>query len=51
MIHTNRIYDSLESPDGSRFFVERLWPRGMNKETLHLDGWLKEVAPSDTLRR
>ena len=34
-----------------RFLVERLWPRGMKKETLQMTRWLKEMAPSDTLRR
>ncbi|MGC1107713.1 MAG: DUF488 family protein, partial [Candidatus Acidiferrales bacterium] len=34
-----------------RYLVERLWPRGMKKESLQLDGWLKHVAPSDALRR
>ena len=31
--------------------MDRLWPRGLKKETLKLDGWLKDVAPSDALRR
>ncbi len=39
------------SDDGVRFVVDRLWPRGMRREALHLDGWLKDVAPSDALRR
>jgi uncharacterized protein YeaO (DUF488 family) len=51
MIRIKRVYDSLESTDGSRFLVERLWPRGIKKESLPLDGWLKDVAPSDALRR
>ncbi len=51
MINVKRVYDTSEPDDGIRFLVERLWPRGIKKEALHLDGWLKEVAPSDSLRR
>ncbi|HWP49474.1 MAG TPA: DUF488 domain-containing protein [Candidatus Limnocylindrales bacterium] len=51
MIQTKRIYEPPEPRDGKRFLVERLWPRGIKKETLQMDGWLKEVAPSDDLRR
>jgi uncharacterized protein YeaO (DUF488 family) len=51
MIYLKRVYDRPEPMDGPRFLVERLWPRGMKKATLHLDGWLKEAAPSDALRR
>jgi uncharacterized protein YeaO (DUF488 family) len=46
-----RVYDPAEAGDGARFLVERLWPRGIRKEALKLDGWLKEVGPSDGLRR
>jgi uncharacterized protein YeaO (DUF488 family) len=51
MIYLKRDYDRSEPTDGDRFLVERLWPRGMRKATLHMTLWLKEVAPSDTLRR
>jgi uncharacterized protein YeaO (DUF488 family) len=51
MIRIKRVYDPRDSEDGPRFLVERLWPRGMKKEALHLDEWLKDVAPSDALRR
>jgi uncharacterized protein YeaO (DUF488 family) len=51
MIRVRRVYDSPEAGDGTRFLVERLWPRGMKKESLRMDAWLKEVAPSDALRR
>ncbi len=51
MICVKRVYDSPAADDGARFLVERLWPRGMKKEALHMDGWPKEVAPSDALRR
>jgi uncharacterized protein YeaO (DUF488 family) len=51
MIRLKRVYEPPEAADGTRFLVERLWPRGMRKATLSLDGWLKDVAPSDALRR
>jgi uncharacterized protein YeaO (DUF488 family) len=51
MIRIKRVYDPLDRADGTRFLVERLWRRGMKKATLQLDGWLKDVAPSDALRR
>lgn len=51
MIRLKRVYDPPEKDDGKRFLVERLWPRGMKKEALQLDGWLKEVSPSPELRR
>jgi uncharacterized protein YeaO (DUF488 family) len=50
MIQVKRVYDPYDPDDGPRFLVDRLWPRGMKKENLHMDGWLKEVAPSDVLR-
>src|SRR6185369_2565287 len=51
MIRLKRVYESTDSHDGRRYLVERLWPRGMNKERLVLEGWLKDVAPSDDLRQ
>ena len=51
MITTKRVYESPAPNDGKRFLVERLWPRGVKKETLQMDAWVKEVAPSDALRR
>jgi uncharacterized protein YeaO (DUF488 family) len=51
MIRLKRVYDPVEPADGRRFLVERLWPRGVRKDDLRLDGWLKDVAPSDALRR
>ena len=51
MIRTRRVYDATASGEGQRFLVERLWPRGMKKEALALDDWLKDVAPSAALRR
>jgi len=51
MIHLKRVYDPPEITDSRRFLVDRLWPWGIKKEVLRLDGWLKDVAPSDELRR
>lgn len=50
MIRVKRTYDPPEPDDGPRFLVDRLWPRGMKKESLQMNEWLKEVAPSDGLR-
>lgn len=51
MIQLKRVYEPPDSHDGRRFLVERLWPRGMKKESLAMEGWLKDVAPSDALRQ
>jgi len=45
-----RAYDD-EIPAGRRFLVDRVWPRGVTKEDLHLDGWIRDAAPSTELRR
>jgi len=50
VIRLKRVYDRASSDDGARFLVERLWPRGVRKNRLRLDGWLKDVAPSPALR-
>jgi uncharacterized protein YeaO (DUF488 family) len=51
MIHLKRVYDKRELQDGTRFLVERLWPRGLRKADVHMDGWQKEAGPSDQLRK
>ncbi len=51
MISIKRVYDVPEEKDGKRFLVERLWPRGMRKSELIMDGWLKDPAPSTQLRQ
>lgn len=51
MILLKRAYDRASSKDGRRYLVERLWPRGINKASLPLNGWLKDVAPSTELRK
>ena len=50
-LQTKRIYDPPAPDDGTRVLVDRLWPRGVSKEKAKLDLWLKEIAPSDELRR
>ena len=51
MIRLKRAYDAMSRSDGTRFLVERLWPRGVSKAALQLDAWLKEVGPSTALRK
>lgn len=51
MIKAKRIYLPAEPSDGYRVLVDRLWPRGITKETARLDEWLKDIAPSPDLRR
>ncbi|MBI4334176.1 MAG: DUF488 domain-containing protein [Chloroflexi bacterium] len=51
MIKLKRAYKPAAPDDGPRFLVDRLWPRGLKKEELKLAAWLKEVAPSNELRK
>lgn len=46
-----RVYEPAADDDGRRILVDRLWPRGLTKEKAAVDLWLKEVAPSDELRK
>jgi uncharacterized protein YeaO (DUF488 family) len=46
-----RIYDVVEPSDGYRVLVDRIWPRGVSKEKAGIDLWMKEIAPSDQLRK
>lgn len=50
-ILVKRVYAASEPADGTRVLVDRLWPRGLSKEKAGIDAWLKEIAPSDTLRQ
>jgi len=50
-LKTKRIYDAPSPDDGTRVLVDRLWPRGISKQRAKLDLWLKEIAPSDELRK
>ena len=46
-----RVYELKADPQGYRVLVDRLWPRGLRKETLRLDRWAKEAAPTPDLRK
>jgi uncharacterized protein YeaO (DUF488 family) len=50
-VAVKRVYDEHGSSDGTRVLVDRLWPRGISRERAAADLWLKDVAPSDALRR
>ena len=49
-VQSKRVYDPVSRSDGRRYLVERLWPRGISKDSLRLTEWLKDVAPSPDLR-
>jgi uncharacterized protein YeaO (DUF488 family) len=51
MIKLKRIYERPEVTDGLRILVDRLWPRGVRRSTANVDIWIKEVGPSDELRK
>jgi uncharacterized protein YeaO (DUF488 family) len=50
MIRVKRVYEPAEKIDGVRFLVDHLWPRGLKKEALHVERWIKSVSPSNDLR-
>jgi uncharacterized protein YeaO (DUF488 family) len=51
VIRIKRVYDDPDRSDGRRVLVDRLWPRGLSKNTAAIDEWMPEVAPSNDLRR
>jgi uncharacterized protein YeaO (DUF488 family) len=51
MIKLKRVYDTIDESDGYRILVDRLWPRGLSKNKVEVDEWLKDIAPSDRLRK
>ena len=51
MIQLKRVYEKRDRQDGTRFLVERLWPRGLRKDEVQMDGWQKEAGPSVQLRK
>ncbi|MBI5191718.1 MAG: DUF488 family protein [Nitrospirae bacterium] len=51
VIHIKRAYDPPEGSDGARILVDRLWPRGLKKEDAAIRLWLKDIAPSEKLRK
>jgi uncharacterized protein YeaO (DUF488 family) len=50
-IQIKRVYDKPAASDGCRVLVDRIWPRGLRKEDAKIDVWLKEMAPTTTLRK
>jgi uncharacterized protein YeaO (DUF488 family) len=50
MIILKRVYEPAARADGYRILVERLWPRGLTKQSARIDLWLKEISPSPELR-
>jgi uncharacterized protein YeaO (DUF488 family) len=50
-IQIKRVYERYSKSDGFRILVDRLWPRGLTKEAAHVDVWIKEIAPSNELRK
>jgi len=50
-VSLKRAYEKPSRSDGTRVLVDRLWPRGLTKQAAALDAWLKDVAPSNGLRR
>lgn len=51
MVRVKRVYEKASKDDGWRVLVDRLWPRGLTKEAARADVWVKDVAPSDALRK
>lgn len=51
MIKIKRIYDPATDDDGKRILIDRLWPRGLKKDDAKIDEWIKDIAPSDELRK
>ncbi|MEN6622531.1 MAG: DUF488 domain-containing protein [Smithella sp.] len=50
-IKLKRAYETPQEGDGFRILVDRLWPRGVSRDSAHIDLWLKEIAPSTDLRK
>jgi len=46
-----RVYEETSKADGYRILVDRIWPRGIKKSEANIDLWLKEIAPSNELRK
>ena len=51
MIKIKRAYEKPSKEDGYRILVDRLWPRGITKNKARIDLWLKDISPSDELRK
>ena len=51
MVAIKRAYEPSSRNDGTRILVDRLWPRGLKKEDAHIEKWMRELGPSNELRR
>ncbi len=51
MIKIKRVYEVADKSDGTRILVDRLWPRGLSRDKVRMDIWLKDIAPGDELRK
>jgi uncharacterized protein YeaO (DUF488 family) len=51
MVTIKRAYEPSSRNDGTRILVDRLWPRGLKKEATHVEKWMRELGPSNELRR
>jgi len=51
VIQLKRVYDPAEPTGGRRILVDRLWPRGLKRQEAKIDEWMREIAPSDGLRK
>ncbi|MFS1522798.1 DUF488 domain-containing protein [Microbulbifer sp. 2304DJ12-6] len=51
IIKVKRVYEEAKEEDGERVLVDRLWPRGLSKEKSKIDKWIKEISPSNELRK
>jgi uncharacterized protein YeaO (DUF488 family) len=50
-VQIKRVYEKAAAGDGVRVLVDRLWPRGITKTAARIDRWMKDLAPSDELRK
>jgi len=51
VIKIKRAYEEPEEKDGVRILIDRIWPRGISKETIKINKWIKDLAPSNDLRK
>lgn len=50
-LYIKRVYDTPSEEDGFRVLVDRLWPRGLSREQVKFDEWIRELSPTPSLRR
>jgi uncharacterized protein YeaO (DUF488 family) len=51
MLKIKRVYEEPSEDDGRRILVDRLWPRGLSKDKARIDLWMRDISPSDELRK